>query len=253
MLMMGFAAVGLGVGVATSPGWLPRGTAIASAISEQIGFVLARYEVRGHRYTTQRDIEAALAIRRGTPLFVIDIAAATTRIEQLPWVRSAIVRRILPDTLSVEITERTAAALWRMPDADRLIDAEGRTLSAIGRGADVGLPVLSGTGAAAAAAGLLQALASNPRIAGLVVEARRIADRRWSLLLTGGTLVHLPGDGIDAALAWLESGPAEGLLEAGFETIDLRVSGQLVVRKGQGTPSQTAWANPPNLTEGVRP
>jgi cell division protein FtsQ len=213
-------------------------------LSERAGFTLSRYEIRGNRYVTARDIRAALAIDRGTPLLSIDPAAAAARIERLAWVKSATVRRILPDGLSIEIIERDAAAVWRTPEADRLIDGEGRILSEITRGTDVGLPVLSGAGAAPAAAVLLQAMASNPQIATRLIEARRIADRRWTLLIAGGTAVELPADGIDAALAWLASRPGEALLDAGLEAIDLRVSGQLVVRKGDRLPAQAAIAAP---------
>ena len=61
-------------------------------------------------------------------------------------------------------------------------------------------------------------------------EAQRIADRRWTLLLINGTRVHLPADGMAAALAWLESRAETGLLDARLAVIDLRVAGQLVVR-----------------------
>src|SRR5262249_34946349 len=53
----------------------------------------------------------------------------------------------------------------------------------------------------------------------------------WTLRLVDGALVHLPADGTAAALAWLESRAATGLLDADLESIDLRVAGQLVVRR----------------------
>jgi cell division protein FtsQ len=203
-----------------------------------MGFALARYEIRGRNYTAERDILQALSVERGTPILGIDLGAAAERIERLPWVRSAIVRRSLPDALAIEIIERRAAALWRGDDADRLIDAEGRILTEVVRGTDVGLPVLSGEGAGPAAAGILNVLADNAWIAPRLQQAERIAGRRWSLHLVGGTVVHLPADGVGAALAWLASPAAHGLLESDLETIDLRVPGQLVVRRRP--PARTA-------------
>lgn len=226
---------------------------ITSAVSSRAGLILARYEVRGQRYTTEREIVAALAIEQGTPLLSIDLTAARARVERLPWVKSALVERVLPDSLSIEVTERRAAAVWSMPERDRLIDIEGRTLAEVARGSDVGLPVLSGEDAGPGAAGILPALASNVEIARRLVEAQRIAGRRWTLHLAGGTRVLLPADGIDAALAWLSSRPAEGLLDAGLEAIDLRVHAQLVVRHGAQAPSDTTLAATPLTRERSRP
>lgn len=226
---------------------------ITSAVSSRAGLTLARYEVRGQRYTTEREIVAALAIEQGTPLLSIDLTAARARVERLPWVKSALVERVLPDSLSIEVTERRAAAVWSMPERDRLIDIEGRTLAEVARGSDVGLPVLSGEDAGPGAAGILPALASNVEIARRLVEAQRIAGRRWTLHLAGGTRVLLPADGIDAALAWLSSRPAEGLLDAGLEAIDLRVHAQLVVRRGAQAPSDTTLAATPLTRERSRP
>lgn len=247
------AAVAVGACLVAWPGMPPDMAAMTDALSARAGFTLERYEIRGNHYATEREIQAALAIDRGTPLLRIDINDATARIERLAWVKSANVRRVLPDALSIEITERRAAAVWRMPDADHLIDGDGRILTEVARGTDVGLPVLSGAGAAPAAGIILRALAENPQIATRVIEARRIADRRWTLLMAGGGEVHLPGDGIDAALAWLASRPAEGLLGAGLQVIDLRVSGQLVVRQRARAPAQTAMAPPYAPGEVKRP
>ena len=219
---------------------VPRDFAtLADSAAVRAGFTLASIDVRGHRYTSEREIVAALAIEHGTPILRIDPDAARTRVERLPWIKTAIVNRVLPDGIAVEITERKAAALWRRSDRDVLVDIEGRELSEVASGSNVGLPQLAGEGAGPAAASILGAIASHGEIARHIVETHRIAGRRWTLQLAGGTLVHLPGDGADAAMAWLDSGVASGLLAAalatgpgsGIAVIDLRVPGQLVVRR----------------------
>ena len=50
----------------------------------------------------------ALAVRRGTPILAVDLEAARQRIQALPWVRHASVRRVLPDT--VDRRDRRAPA-----------------------------------------------------------------------------------------------------------------------------------------------
>ena len=50
------------------------------------------------------------------------------RIQTLPWVRHASVRRVLPDTVVVEIVERRPLALWQHEKKFALIDEEGQVI-----------------------------------------------------------------------------------------------------------------------------
>ena len=234
VLALGVAGAAVATGGIAVP-HVPRDFAtLADSAAVRAGFTLASIDVSGHRYTSEREILAALAIEQGTPILRIDPDAARTRVERLPWVKTAIVNRVLPDGIAVEITERKAAALWRHAGRDVLVDMEGRELSEVASGSNVGLPLLAGEGAGPAAASILGAIASHGEIARHLIQTHRIAGRRWTLELAGGTLVHLPGDGADAAMAWFDSRVAAGLLEAALQSriavIDLRVPGQLVVR-----------------------
>lgn len=204
------------------------------------GFVVKRIDVKGHRYTSAREVEAAIGIGEKVSQLSLQPAGARRRVEALPWVQTAVVRRSLPDGVTVEITERKPVALWRQPNRDLLIDVDGRTLSEVSRGADVGLLVVLGEGADVAVARLIALVAEHGQIQRRLVEAHRIEARRWTLRLSNGLLLHLPADGVAAALAWLEARAAGSLLDAGLEAIDLRVAGQLVVRGGADTRGQRA-------------
>lgn len=220
------------------------------ALSDLAGLRITRVEVRGNRHTQPSEITAALqlaasgttpAVDAAFPLW-LDLEEARRRIEELPWVRTAKLARILPDRLAVEITERQPALVWRRDDGDALVDMDGRELSRIARGSAAGLPIVAGEGAAASGPGLISLLRAHSGIERRMVEARRVEGRRWTLVLAAGTLLHLPGDGAAAALAWIEAHAASGLLDRGLEAIDLRVPGQLVVRAGPGPRRQASAA-----------
>ncbi len=215
---------------------IPRDYAAADRAANALGFGISRLDVLGNRYTQRTDVVDALGLAPGASQIALDIAAAKSRIEALPWVLKAGIHRNLPDGIAIEITERRPAFVWRDAERDVLLDMEGRELSALPRGSDLGLPVVTGAAAGPVAPGFLALLEQHPQLQQRTAEALRIEGRRWSLQLSNGTLVHLPADGIAGSLAWLESQASTGLLDRGLATIDLRVAGQLVVR-GSGAPS----------------
>ncbi len=76
---------------------------------------------------------------------ILRIALDTRRsqIEQIPWVESASVQRILPNHIRVELTERTPVAFARNGNELALIDAHGVILERP-QGEDLRFPIVSG-------------------------------------------------------------------------------------------------------------
>lgn len=57
-------------------------------------------------------LRRAIAEKAGQGFFGVDIDAVKQRVEQLPWVAQASVRRIWPDTLGIKVVEQKALARW---------------------------------------------------------------------------------------------------------------------------------------------
>ncbi len=62
---------------------------------------------------TPAGIRAVLAEFAPRGFLYVDTAEVQRRVEALPWIRSASVYRVWPDTLRVEFTEQQAVARWR--------------------------------------------------------------------------------------------------------------------------------------------
>jgi cell division protein FtsQ len=63
--------------------------------------------------------------------FTVDLDATRTAIEKLPWVRSAAVRRLWPDGLSLTLEEHEAVAQWRHLNGDSgLVNKQGEVFVA---------------------------------------------------------------------------------------------------------------------------
>lgn len=141
------------------------------------------------------------------------------------------IQRTFPGGIAVAIAERKPLAVWQRGAADVLVDRDGRELGAVRRDTDMGLPVVTGAGAGPLAAEILELVAEHPVISERLVKAHRIADRRWTLELAGGTLVHLPADAPAAALTRLAARYTAALGSGRYVVLDLRVPGQLVVQR----------------------
>jgi cell division protein FtsQ len=80
---------------------------------------------------------------RGQSVLRIPLDARRSAIEELPWVESATVQRILPNRIRVELTERTPVAFLRNATELALIDSHGVILDRP-RGEELQFPVVTG-------------------------------------------------------------------------------------------------------------
>jgi cell division protein FtsQ len=197
-------AVALFLCVALSGMMRSASPALAAKIErafELAGFDLRQVSVTGYRFTADGDIFDAMQLEHARTVLFFDSGAAQRRIEELPWVDTASIARILPDRIEVSITERTPIAVWQRGERCFLVDAKGRVLAPVPRGATPQLPRVAGEGAAAAAAELLVLIAAHPALLHELTLAERVGERRWTLWLADGGSILLPADGAAAALA----------------------------------------------------
>lgn len=196
-----------------------------------VGLGLDQVDVSGHRFTADSDILDAIDLPHVRSLLSFDSTAVRRRIERLPWVATAAIHRVFPGVLHINIAERSAFAVWDQGANAVLVDASGRTLGAVARTAQTGLPRIAGAGAPADAARLLALVAAIPDLKASLDVAERVADRRWRLRLTNGSTIELPAEADAAALSMLvEDRPGGRLLDVAASTIDLTVQRRISVR-----------------------
>jgi len=73
----------------------------------------------------EEDVRRALGVYAGDYLFGIDMDGAQARVESLSWVDRAVVRRLWPDRIVVQIIERQPYALWQHEGEVKVVDAKG--------------------------------------------------------------------------------------------------------------------------------
>jgi cell division protein FtsQ len=105
---------------------------------------VAHLEVRGSHFLSEADVRDLLGPALGENILSLDIAELTSRLRSSPWVAGATVARSLPDTLRVQVRERTPLALAEV-ERLYLMDGDGVLIDVYGpRTAGFDLPIVRG-------------------------------------------------------------------------------------------------------------
>ena len=111
-------------------------------------FAIEQIEVRGTDRLSPDAVRAALPIATGENLITADLDAAKLALRDEPWIATADVRRQLPSTLIVEVTEHTPAVVVAFPTEQGehlyLADAQGHPFKRAHASERGDLPLVTG-------------------------------------------------------------------------------------------------------------
>ncbi|MCL6728930.1 cell division protein FtsQ/DivIB [Sphingomonas hankyongi] len=215
----------------------------AAAAVGRAGFIVNGYQIVGINRMDRRLVDEVVTdeLRRAAettgkskaPQPLVNVSAIRDRLLQFGWVSDARVSRRLPDTLVIDIVERTPAALWQNQGQLALIDGEGVVLDRVPISKMPDLPLLIGPGANAHSQELDQLMAGVPTLKPQLASATWVGRRRWDLNFQSGETIALP-EGNQAAGAALQKfakmDRSTGLLGRGILRFDLRIPGKMIAR-----------------------
>jgi cell division protein FtsQ len=131
--------------------------------------------------------------------FTLNLHAARAAFEQMPWVRSAQVRREYPGTLQVVLQEHRAVASWGDEGDTAMLNRQGEVFDANADDAEYeGLPRLKGPpGQSALVLQMHDQLQSMFGPLGMVVQGLELTGRgSWRMVLDSGAEVELGGGSV---------------------------------------------------------
>jgi cell division protein FtsQ len=102
-------------------------------------------QIEQNHYVTPASVRDIFRVDRGHSVLRVPLSERRRQVETLPWVERATVMRVLPNTVKVEITERTPVAFLRQGSDMALVDAHGVILDRPMKG-NFHFPVVSGFG-----------------------------------------------------------------------------------------------------------
>jgi cell division protein FtsQ len=100
-------------------------------------------ELKGNHIVSREAVLLQFVHDRNRSVLRVPLDDRRSQLEQIPWVESASVQRILPNRLRIELTERTPVAFARNGNELALIDAHGVILDRP-KGEDLHFPIVAG-------------------------------------------------------------------------------------------------------------
>lgn len=193
---------------------------------------------------SESTIRANAAPRLAGSFLTLDLQQARAAFEAVPWVRHAVVRRVWPGRLAVQLEEHQPVALWLGTDGnDRLVNSHGEVFEAnVGDVEDDSLPRLQGPdGSAPAMLAMLQRLAPVFKASqhgtrdGDLAQLELSARGSWRATLDKGAVIELGRGSEDQVVARTQRFVAtlprvEARYQRPLETADLRHADGFAVR-----------------------
>ena len=205
-----------------------------------------RIVVHGNERLSKGEVLAVLSGLRGESLLWTDLDAWRRRLMASPWVRDAALRRSLPATVEVVVSERQPIGIGRITGGDLyLVDERGVIIDQYGpQYADLDLPIIDGLAAvnqdgsltderrADLAARLMTALRAKPQVARRVSQIDVADLHNASVILSGDTaVIHLGEDQFLPRLqGYLELAAALRERVPDIDSVDLRFDDRIYVR-----------------------
>jgi hypothetical protein len=229
------------------------GYAVAEAferVRTSPSFALSTIRIEGTRRASPDLVRGAIRAHVGGNLLSLDLDRIASEVKAIPWVRSVVLKRILPATLRVEVEEREPSAQAVVDGAVRVVDETGAVIGTTGPGLFFDFPVITGTDrgpedgrrvlrARGVAALRALAAASPDWAAGLSEIDLAAADRIAIVSRADEPRLFLDPERPDRNLAsWLSlRRELRGRLGP-LDYVDLRWDGRIVARPASAPPRQ---------------
>jgi cell division protein FtsQ len=201
--------------------------------------------VRGNKQLSSGEVIAVLNGLRGENIVSADLTAWRRRLLSSPWVRDAALRRSLPSTVDVMVSERAPIGIGRINSGLYLVDDRGVVIDEYGpKYADVDLPIIDGLTAwadastaadesrAGLAARVVAALWPQPSVARRLSQIDVTDLHNAAVILSGDPAVIYVGEDrfLQRLQSYLDLSAALRARVPDIDYVDLRFDDRIYVR-----------------------
>jgi cell division protein FtsQ len=208
-----------------------------------------RISVHGNVRLSSGEVQALVEDLRGSSILRVDLDAFRQRLVESPWVADVALRRVLPSTVEVFVSERQPVGLCRMGQDLYLVDETGTVIDQFGpQYSEFDLPIIDGLvppsprgakakasidpGRAELASRVIASLARSRAIGNRLSQVD-VSDAHDAVVLLDGdsALLHLGDDKfLERVESYLELSPALRERVTEIDYVDLRFDPRVYVR-----------------------
>jgi cell division protein FtsQ len=206
-------------------------------VTQNLGFKVKSVVIQGCSKTPKDALNNALQLQINDAILKYDMESIKERLQQIEWIKDAVVYRQLPDQFYIHIVERDPIAVWFEQKKKYLIDDAGIAIYISSLKGYEKLPQITGPGAPEKASGILNELKYYPLILDKLSTIVRVRKRRWDLILHTGVIVKLPESDFDkgalekALKVLVHFLKNDGIKIDQVKSIDLRLSDKYYIER----------------------
>jgi cell division protein FtsQ len=183
------------------------------------------------------DVEEALKViktDKGVNLFTINLTEVKNSLLTLPWIRTVRVKRVFPNALAINLSEKIAVCMGKKDGRLHLLDEYGARIKQLEAKDPLVFPVVATTDLnrerPAKIVWLINLLGRHPWLKDRVSEATGYAGDRWVLYTKKGIKLLLSADAEKELALLLRLQKRYDILNRQVRQIELRIPGRVAVR-----------------------
>jgi len=201
------------------------------ALARALGLGLESITISGIAQMRETEILAAAGLNSKLSLPFLDVSELRERLERVPMIESATVRKLYPNELVITLSERQPYAIWQNNGELFIIAADGTVIDLMQDERFIDLPFVVGESANVRSKEYFALLEAAGPLKSRIRAGTLVSGRRWTLKMDNGMDVRLPEKKAADALARLVKLENEQkILEKDVLAIDLRMADRVVVR-----------------------
>ncbi|WP_245410915.1 cell division protein FtsQ/DivIB [Microvirga flavescens] len=221
------------------------------AIGRMVGLDLETVTISGISQIRENEVLAAAGLNGKKSLAFLNVNDVRERLEHVPLIKSASVRKLYPNELAITLTEREPFAIWQLNGELFITSTDGTVIDLMQDARFANLPLVVGEMANTRTKEYLAILEAAGPIRGRIRAGTLVSGRRWTLKMDNGLDVRLPETGAMEAVARLVKLDREQkILEKDVLAIDLRMPDRVVVRLTEEAASARAESMKKKLMRG---
>ena len=195
-------------------------------------FKIKDFKIVGTEKTDPNELKKILSSNINN-LINFDKDHAKSLLEEVGWVKRANIKKIYPNTLSVNIIESDPFAIFYKNQDIFLIDIDGQIISPNPDTSKFdSLLTVRGNKAEIKLSEIIKEININfPEVKSKLNGLEFVDQRRWNLFLSNNLLVKLPDTGINESLKSLKKlFDNKQILDSNIIEVDLRIKGRAIIK-----------------------